>query len=90
MTALERPICDSEVARNNLSREIERLGDVVQDLEARLQLVIVPSSGIGAAANGGEPKSPMRSPLAEELHARADRITSITDRIISLRQSLDL
>lgn len=90
MTAIESSICDSEVARQHLLNEIDRLADVVQSLEARLHQVVISQGGAGKACSGTEPPSPIRSILADEIYNRAARISAITDRLLSLRNSLDL
>lgn len=89
MNALVSPICDSAVARQGLLSEIDRLADIVQDLEGRLQQVTIQSGGVAGNAMPCEPE-PMRSVLAEEIYNRAARISAISDRLISLRNSIDL
>jgi hypothetical protein len=89
MNALVSPICDSAVARQNLLGEIDRLADIVQDLEGRLQQVTVQSGSIGSTCAPGAP-TPMRSVFADEIYNRAERISGISDRLINLRNSLDL
>jgi len=89
MNALVNPICDSAVARQSLLSEIDRLADIVQDLEGRLQQVTVQPDC--KAANGGTSAlTPIRSILADEIYNRSDRISAISDRLINLRNSLDL
>lgn len=90
MNAQVSPICDSEIARQNLLREIERLGDVVQDMEGRLHQVTVAQPCAVGVTCSGEQKAAIRSILADEIYNRAERVMLITDRLINLRNSLDL
>ena len=89
MNALVSPICDSAVARQGLLSEIDRLADIVQDLEGRLQQVTIQSDSKAGSCGTSAP-TPMRSILADEIYNRADRISAITDRLLNLRNSLDL
>lgn len=89
MNAFSNPICDSAVARQNLLSEIDRLSDVAQDLEERLQQVTIPASNGSDACSSMAPEPP-RSALADELYNRAARIAAVADRLINLRNSIDL
>lgn len=89
MSLIERPESDLTAARGQLTNEIDRLGDAVQVLESRLDQVIIPAATANKSADGCQ-DSPVRSILADEIYNRAARVGSIADRLISLRNSLDL
>jgi hypothetical protein len=89
MSLIEKPASDLAQARGQLINEIDRLGDVVQDLESRLDRVIIPASSTNKSVDGCQ-EAPVRSILADEIYNRAARVGSIADRLISLRNSLDL
>lgn len=89
MSLIERPVSDLAVARGQLINEIDRLGDVVQDLESRIDQLIIPAAKATKSADGCQ-DNPVRSILADEIYNRAARVGSIADRLISLRNSLDL
>lgn len=83
-----KPLCDLELARSSLLDSIESIGNVIQDLEVRLELVLIPAP----AEVDCSPEAPVppRSKLAEELYSRTRRIRGLADRLRQLRDSLDL
>lgn len=84
-----KPLCDLELARESLHDSIESIGNVIQDLEVRLELVLIPAP---PKVDGCAPEAPVppRSKLAEELYSGTRRIRGLADRLRQLRDSLDL